>query len=85
LADGLVKWEKSSLGSGNLVRMGDSILTLNDRGELIVFSADSSSFKLLHRQQILGTGGRSHFAVSNGLLVARDKRRLVCLELSVVP
>ena len=85
LADGLVKWEKTSLGSGNLVRMGDSILTLNDRGELVVFSADSASFKPLHRQQILGTGGRSHFAISNGLLVARDKRRLVCLELSVVP
>ena len=85
LTDGLVKWEKTSLGSGNLVRMGDSILTLNDRGELIVFSANSSSFKVLHRQQILGTGGRSHFAVSNGLLVARDKRRIICLKLSTGP
>ena len=85
LTDGLVKWEKTSLGSGNLVRMGDSILTLNDRGELIVFSANTSNFKVLHRQQILGTGGRSHFAVSNGLLVARDKRRIICLKLSVAP
>ena len=84
LADGLVKWEHTSIGSGNLVRVGDSILTLTDRGELIIFSADSKSFKVLHRQQILGTGGRSHFAVSKGLLVARDKRRLICLELSAV-
>lgn len=83
LKDGLVKWEEASLGSGNLIKVGEQIFTLTDRGELIVFSADSNKCNILHRQQILGTGGRSHFAISDGLLIARDQRRLICLDLKV--
>ena len=74
-------WEVSSLGSGNLIKIANRILTFTDRGELIVFSCDPTHFKILHRQQILGTGGRSHFAIAGGVLVARDQRRLICLNL----
>ena len=81
-SDGQMAWEKSSIGTGNLIRIGGKILTLTDRGEMIVFSASPKSFNELHRQQILGTGGRSHFAVAHGLLFARDQRRLICLDLN---
>ncbi|MDG0965582.1 MAG: PQQ-binding-like beta-propeller repeat protein [Opitutales bacterium] len=79
-----LKWEVSSLGCGNLIKVANRILTLTDRGELIVFSCDPTQFKILHRQQILGTGGRSHFAIAGGVLVARDQRRLICLDLKKI-
>ena len=83
LRDGRLNWEKKSLGSGNLIRVKNNICTLTEQGELVVFSADSEKFSPLLRQQILGTGVRSHFAVSNGFLIARDQRRLVCLNLNL--
>ena len=83
LRDGKLNWEKKSLGSGNLIRIKNKICTLTEHGEFIVFSADPEKFSPLIRQQILGTGVRSHFAVSNGFLIARDQRRLVCLNLNL--
>jgi hypothetical protein len=71
-----------SLGTGNLIRVENKILTITEKGELVIFSTDFSKFKLLYRQQVLGTGVKSHFAITNGMLVARDSRRLICLDLN---
>ena len=69
------------MGAGNLLRAKDKLLVLSENGELIVVEASPKSFRALHRQQILGTGARAHFSLANGLLFARDQRRLVCLSL----
>ena len=37
-------------------------------------------FKPVLQQQVLGQG-RAHFAYSNGKIIARDNRRLICLDL----
>ena len=81
LKDATVQWEEYCGGAGNLVRLKNRILVLTERGELLVFTAQSKEFGLLHRQQILGFKSRSHFAVTNQVLVARDQKRLVCLDL----
>lgn len=80
---GLVRWSLPSLGSGNLVSVGNKIVLLNEHGELILLEADPSEAKILHRQQILGTDAKSHFAISENCLIARDQRRLICLSLEV--
>ena len=80
--DGQVQWSEGSLGTGNLIRVENKILTITEKGELVIFSTDFSKFKLLYRQQVLGTGVKSHFAVADGMLVARDSRRLICLDLN---
>jgi hypothetical protein len=80
--DGHVQWSVGSLGTGNLIRVENKILTITEKGELVIFSTDFSKFKLLYRQQVLGTGVKSHFAITNGMLVARDSRRLICLDLN---
>ncbi len=79
LSDGEVMWTAPSMGTGHLIRIGDHILCLTEVGELIVFKAKSEGFEIEFRQQVLGAG-RSHFAYSDGKVVARDKRRLVCLK-----
>ncbi len=81
LLDGEVKWEAPSMGAGNLIRVKDKLVVLSENGELIVVEASSKRFQVLHRQQILGTGARAHFALANDRLFARDQRRLVCLRL----
>ena len=80
LSDGEVMWTAPGIGTGHLVRIADKILCLTEKGELLLFKAQSSGFEIELRQQILGAG-RSHFAYSDGKVVARDKRRLVCLKL----
>ena len=81
LKSGKVMWEAPSMGAGNLLRAKDKLLVLTDEGELIVAKASPDGFFALHRQQVLGTGARGHFALAHGRLYAKDKRRLVCLRL----
>lgn len=80
--DAKVQWSLGSLGTGHLIRVKNKVLTITEKGELLIFSTDSSKFNLLHRQQVLGTGVKSHFAIAGGMLLARDSRRLICLDLN---
>ena len=79
LSDGEVMWTAPAMGTGHLIRIGEQILCLTEGGELILFKAKSRGFEIELRQQVLGAG-RSHFAYSDGKILARDKRRLVCLK-----
>ena len=81
LSDSEVQWSTQSVANGHLIRVDEQILTLSEKGELSVFYASPDSFRPILQQQILGQG-RAHFAYSNGKIIARDNRRLICLELS---
>ena len=81
LKAGKVVWEAPPMGAGNLIRAGKKLVILTERGELVLAEASPKSFRSLHRQQILGTDARAHFALAEGRLFARDLRRLVCLNL----
>ncbi len=79
LSDGEVQWTQS-IGNGHLIGVGEQILCLSENGEFTVFDASPVAFKPLLQQQVLGQG-RAHFAYSNGNIIARDNRRLICLDL----
>ena len=74
-------WTAPPLGTGHLIRVGSKALCLTEKGEFIIFEPNPSGFKLIFRQQVLGQG-RAHFAFSDGKILARDKRRLICLDLT---
>ena len=80
LSDSEVQWSTQSVANGHLIRVDEQILTLSEKGEFSVFYASPYSFRPILQQQILGQG-RAHFAYSNGKIIARDNRRLICLEL----
>ena len=82
LVDGEIMWESPSMGAGNLIRVSDKILVLLESGELVILKTSSKSCDILFRQQILGSESRAHFSFADGFLFARDKRRLICLQLS---
>ena len=48
----------------------------------VILKASSKSCDILFRQQILGSESRAHFSFADGFLFARDKRRLICLQLN---
>ena len=81
LSDGKVMWTAPPVGTGHLIRVGKSGLCLTEKGEFFIFDLNPSVFKPVLREQVLGSG-RAHFAYSQGLVFARDKRRLVCLDLT---
>lgn len=81
LATGAVRWSEEHFGAGNVLVAGNRLLLITERGELILAPASPDTFKPLARAQILGSDCRAIPALANGLLYARDKRQLVCVDL----
>ncbi len=78
---GKVRWGKPGLSGANVLLAGDSLLVLTENGELVRVAADPEKFHELERAQILGRGVRAYPALANGLFYARDKDKLVCVDL----
>lgn len=78
LATGKVRWAKPGLAGANILRAGDSLLVLTEKGELIRAEAKPDGYRELARAQILGSGVRAYPALAHGRLYARDKSQLVC-------
>ena len=73
---------KTSAGQAFAAFIGlkDQVMMLNDMGELILFEDDPSSYKETARVQVCGKNW-CHPAYSNGKLLIRDSRKLICLDL----
>ncbi len=82
---GKVRWSEDRFGAGTILRVQDQLVILTERGELIVASASEKKFAPIARAQILGLDCRAHAAFANGLLYARDKNKLVCVDLRAAP
>jgi outer membrane protein assembly factor BamB len=78
---GKVRWSKEDLGGANLLLAGDQVMVLTENGELIRAKASPDSYQETGRAQILGRGVRAHPALADGLYYARDKTKLVCIDL----
>lgn len=78
---GKVAWTQRGLGTGTLTRVGDQLLILLEKGQLVLVNADGTAFKEIGRKQILGFDTRAYPALASGLLVARGKDKLVCVDL----
>ena len=80
-ATGKVKWDSGTIGSGTVAVAGDQLVALLESGELVIAPAVGDSFNPKVRCQILGTGLRAPFALADGMLVARDKKKLAAFDL----
>jgi outer membrane protein assembly factor BamB len=78
---GKVRWTREGLGAGCLILAGNQLLFLTDRGELILAPASPEAFKETGRTQMLSLEVRAHPALADGLLYARSKNQLVCVNL----
>jgi outer membrane protein assembly factor BamB len=81
LKSGKVKWNEAGFGAGTMMRAGNDLLILSENGELIRAAASPDGFKAKDRTQILGHETRAYAALANGLYFARDRGKLVCVDL----
>jgi outer membrane protein assembly factor BamB len=80
--DGKVLWKGPGLSGGAEIILADSsLLILTDKGELILAKTSNAEYAELDRAQILKAGHRSPPALSGGVLFARDKEKLVAVNL----
>ena len=78
---GKVRWCKPGLTGANVMLAGDQLLVLTEGGQLIKADASPDGFKETARAQIIGSGVRAYPALADGQFFARDKSRLVCVNL----
>ncbi len=64
-----------------MMRVGGDLLILHERGELIRAAAGSAKFIVKARAMVLGPDVRAYPALAGGLYFARDKDKLICLDL----
>jgi outer membrane protein assembly factor BamB len=81
LKTGKVRWSER-YGAGTLLVVGEHLLILSERGELIMAEATPEKFKVVAGAQVLGSDCRAHGAFANGRFYGRDKQSLVCVDLS---
>ncbi|MCI0747058.1 MAG: PQQ-like beta-propeller repeat protein [Verrucomicrobia subdivision 3 bacterium] len=83
LETGKVMWTAEGFGAGTVTLAAGSLLLLTEKGELVKAPATAAAFKPAARAQILGLQTRAHPALANGLFFARDRNRLVCVDLAL--
>ena len=82
---GAVKWSQEKFHAGSVTLARDRLLVLRETGELVMAEATAEAFRPLARAQILPPTMRSHPALADGFLYARNNDTkadtLVCLDL----
>jgi outer membrane protein assembly factor BamB len=81
LATGKVRWSTARVTHGGIILAGADLLIASDSGELVRVAAEPKAFLEKTRAQILGREGRAQPALADGLLLARDKGKLVAVDL----
>lgn len=80
LNTGEVKWKTPS-PAGSVIVADGKLLVLTERGELLVGKASPKSWEILYRAQVGGAETRALPALNGNYFYARDKRKLVCVQL----
>lgn len=78
---GSVVWSVDLFKPGTLMLVNDTLLILSETGELIAGAATAREFIPEVQVQILGKDTRAHPAFAQGIFYARDKNRLVAVDL----
>ncbi|MCX6997783.1 MAG: PQQ-binding-like beta-propeller repeat protein [Kiritimatiellaeota bacterium] len=79
-ATGKICWEQSGYGDGQAILIGDKVLALTDKGDLVVVAAAPSGYKELRRFKAVTGKCWSTPAVSNGRIFVRSTKEGVCLD-----
>jgi outer membrane protein assembly factor BamB len=85
LRTGKVRWNQDRFLAGTVTLVGDRLLILRERGELVLAPASPDAFTPLARAQILPGTVRAYPALSDGVLYARNDTTLMAVDLSAPP
>ncbi|MCB1207690.1 MAG: PQQ-binding-like beta-propeller repeat protein [Verrucomicrobiales bacterium] len=77
---GTVDWDGEAVPGGTIISVGDKLLAVTEQGELWLIRATPEKCDILSTAQILRSGHRSFPAYANGILYARDGRKVVAVK-----
>ncbi|MEM7049264.1 MAG: PQQ-binding-like beta-propeller repeat protein [Acidobacteriota bacterium] len=80
-SSGSIAWRLRGLGKGSLIAVGDHLLVLSDRGELLQMKAGLEAGRILGRFQVLDGKTWTAPSYSDGRLYLRNHHELVALDL----
>ena len=83
LATGQVKWSEPNFGAGNVILVGDTVLALSDKGELVTVETNPTAYKELSRAKVVTGKCWSSPSVANGRIYVRSTKEAVCLDARV--
>lgn len=81
LKTGKVQWSKGGVKAGTVTLAGDTLLVLQENGELIVAKADPKQFSAQSKHGLLGGTVRSYPALSDGRIFLRNGDTMACYRL----
>jgi outer membrane protein assembly factor BamB len=76
-----IQWNQERFGCGSMILADGKLVVLAESGELVLIEATPREYRELARARILGQGCRAQIALADGKLYARDRGKLVCLDL----
>lgn len=85
LATGKRMWKGGRYGFGQLILVGDSVIVLTERGELVQVAASPERHHELARFQAIEGKTWNHPAYANGRLYVRNDREMACYLLTDLP
>ena len=78
---GDVKWTQAGYGPGQVILSGDTVIALNDKGEVVFVKADPAGYKELKRQALISGKIWSYPVLAYNHLFARSTKEGGCFEL----
>jgi outer membrane protein assembly factor BamB len=81
LSNGQLRWKQGRYGHGQLLRAGDTLIVVSERGEVIQVALDSRQHRELGRAPCLSSKTWNHPALAWPYLLIRNDREAVCLRL----
>lgn len=81
LRTGKVRWSEERFLAGSVMLVGNRLLILREKGELVLADATPEGFRPLTRAQILPATVRAFPALAGGLLFARNEKTLIAIDL----
>jgi outer membrane protein assembly factor BamB len=83
VATGELKWKGGRYGYGQLVRSGDRLIVLTERGDLVLVAANPDRHEELARFSALDGKTWNNPAVAGGILLVRNLREMAAFDLRV--
>ncbi|TWT94526.1 PQQ-binding-like beta-propeller repeat protein [Stieleria varia] len=81
LATGEIKWSERGFGPGNCILVGDKLVVLSDKGELVIAEARPDQYNELARAKVIEGKCWSTPAYSEGRVYVRSTKEAACIEL----
>ena len=78
---GTVLWSEDGYGAGSLLLAGDTLIIMREGGELVLADASRERYSPRASGKILTGTTRAYPALANGIFYARNRRRLIAIDL----